>query len=88
MVCHLAKVYVLYGLPASHPNKVPRVLNVAARLVCCVPRYCQITPLLCELLWLPVRQGISFKIVLFVLKAIHGIAPTYLRELVLIKSSF
>ncbi|CAH3018847.1 unnamed protein product, partial [Porites evermanni] len=38
-----------------------------------------------DLHWLPVRQRISFKILLFVFKAIHGFAPTYLRELVSIK---
>ena len=75
------------GLPASHLNKVQRVLNAAARLVCRAPRYCRITPLLCELHWLPVRQRISFKILLFAFKAIHGFAPTYLRELVSIKRS-
>ena len=80
---------LLYGLPykrllltCSHLNKVQRVLNAAARLVCRAPRYCRITPLLYELHWLPVRRRISFKILLFVFKAIHGIAPTYLRELV------
>ena len=59
---------LLYGLPASHLNKVQRVLNAAARLVCRAPRYCRITPLLCELHWLPVRQRISFKILLFVFR--------------------
>ena len=54
---------------------------------CRAPRYCRITPLLYELHWLPVRQRISFKILLFVFKAIHGFAPTYLRELVSIKRS-
>ena len=49
--------------------------------------YCRISPLLYELHWLPVRQRISFKILLFVFKAIHGFAPTYLRELVSIKRS-
>ena len=78
---------LLYGLPASHLNKVQRVLNAAARLVCRAPRYCRKTPLLYELHWLPVRQRISFKILLFVFKAIHGFAPTYLRELVSIKIS-
>ena len=78
---------LLYGLPASHLNKVQRVLNAAARLVCRAPRYCRITPLLYELHWLPVRQRISFKILLFVFKAIHGFAPTYLKELVSIKRS-
>ena len=76
---------LLYGLPASHLNKVQRVLNAAARLVCRAPRYRRITPLLYELHWLPVRQRISFKILLFVFKAIHGFVPTYLRELVSIK---
>ena len=47
---------LLYGLPSSHLNKVQRVLNAAARLVCRAPRYCRITPLLYELHWLPVRQ--------------------------------
>ena len=78
---------LLYGLPACHLNKVQRVLNAAARLVCRAPRYCRITPLLYELHWLPVRQRISFKILLFVFKAIHEFAPTYLRELVSMKRS-
>ena len=70
---------------ASHLNKVQRVLNAAARLVFRAPRYCRITPLLYELHWLPVRQRISFKILLFVFKAIYGFAPMYLREIVSIK---
>ena len=76
---------LLYSLPASHLNKVQRVLNAAARLVFRAPHYCRITPLLYELHWLPVRQLISFKILQFVFKAIHGFAPTYLREIVSIK---
>ena len=75
---------LLYGLPAS---QVQPVLNSAARLVCRAPRYCRITPLMYELHWLPVSQRITFKILLFVFKAIHGFAPTYLRELVSIKRS-
>ena len=63
---------LLYGLPAFHLSKVQHVLNAAARLCCGAPRYCRITPLLYELHWLPVRQRISFKILLFVFKAIHG----------------
>ena len=68
-----------------HLNKIQRVLHAAARLVCRAPRYCRITSLLYELHWLPVRQRISFKILLFVFKAIHRIAPTNLRERVSIK---
>ena len=46
---------LLYALPDSHLNKVQRVLNVVARVVCRAPHYCRITPLLYELHWLPVR---------------------------------
>ena len=33
---------LLFGLPASHLNKVQRVLSAAARLVCRAPHYCRI----------------------------------------------
>ena len=77
---------LLYGTPASHLNKVQRVLNAAARLVCRAPRYCRITPLMRELHWLPIRQRIHFKMLLFTFKAIHGIAPLYIQDLVQVKS--
>ena len=77
---------LLYGLPASRLNKVQRVLNTAARFVCCAPRFSHIIPLMYELHWLPLRQRIHFKILLFAFKAIHGIAPSYIRNLVSLKS--
>ena len=77
---------LLYGTPASHLNKVQRVLNAAARLACRAPRYCRITPLMRELHWLPIRQRIHFKMLLFTFKAIHGIAPLYIQDLVQVKS--
>ena len=77
---------LLYGLPASQLNKVQRVLNTAARLVCCAPCFSHVTPLMYELHWLPLKQRIYFKILLFTFKAIHGIAPTYIQNLVSLKS--
>ena len=74
------------GLPASQLSKVQRVLNTAARFVCCAPRFSHITPLMYELHWLPLKQRIHFKILLFAFKAIHGIAPTYIQHLVSLKS--
>ena len=77
---------LLYGIPASHLNKVQRILNATARLVCHAPRYCRITPLIHELHWLPIRQCIiHFKMLLFTFKAIHGIAPLYIQDLVQVK---
>ena len=39
-----------------------------------------------ELHWLPLKQHILFKILLFAFKAIHGVAPTYIQNLVYLKS--
>ena len=76
---------LLYGLPATQLNKIQRVLNAAARLVCRSPRYCHITPLVYNLHWLPVNLRIRFKVLLFVFKAIHGIAPSYISDLIFVK---
>ena len=73
---------LLHGLPASQLNKVQRVLNTAARLVCCALRFSHITPLMYELHWRRLKQRVHFKILLFAFKAIHGIAPTYIQNLV------
>ena len=39
-----------------------------------------------ELHGFPLKQRIHFKILLFAFKTIHGIAPTYIRKLVSLKS--
>ena len=77
---------LLYGLPAWQLSKVQRVLNSATRLVCCAPHFGHIIPLMYELHWFPLKQRIHFKILLFAFKAIHGIAPTYIQNLVSLKS--
>ena len=49
---------LLYGLPAIQINQEERVLDAAARQVSRAPRYCQITPFLRELHWLPADNGL------------------------------
>ena len=51
---------ILYGIPDCHLNKLQRIQNAAARLVCQQSRYCHITPLLFNLHWLPVKFQIVF----------------------------
>ena len=47
-------------LPGLNPMcKFKRVQNACARLVCYLPKSCHITPVLRELLWLPVRMRIK-----------------------------
>ena len=77
---------LLYGISASQLNKVQHILKAASRLVYRAPRCCHISPLMRDLHCLPIRQRIHFKVLLFTFKAIHGIAPLYIQDLVLMKS--
>ena len=73
---------LLYGLPECDIVKVQRVQNTAARLVLRIPRHDHITPALEELHWLPVRQRIAYKILLITYKALHGMAPGFIANLI------
>ena len=78
---------LLYGLPNCQLAKLQRVQNAAARLVYRESKFCHITPLLMRLHWLPISFRIRFKIALLTYKAINGLAPSYITELISIKSS-
>ena len=56
--------------------------NASARRIFSMPRYCHITLLLLDLLWLPVNQRIAFKISLLVYKVLHQLAPSYLVDVI------
>ena len=64
-----------------------RVQNAAARLIFQESRFCHITPLLKSLHWLPVKYRIVFKIILITFKAIHGLAPAYISELISVRDT-
>ena len=72
---------ILFGLPNTELQKLQRVQNTAARLICNTNKFDHITPTLVKLHWLPVKYRIHFKILLITFKAIHGLAPKYLSEL-------
>ena len=75
----------LYGLPKSQLDKLQRVQKAAARLVVMQGKFCHITPVPLQLHWLPVSFRINFKILLLTFQAIHGLAPSYISDLVRIK---
>jgi hypothetical protein len=52
-----------------------------------VPKFDHITPTLMRLHWLPVKYRVIFKIVLLVYKALHGLAPKYIRDMLTYKQS-
>ena len=72
---------LLYGIPNYLIDRLQRIQNAAARLITGTPRSSHITPVLRELHWLPVPQRIRFKLALLTFKAINGLSPTYLSEL-------
>ena len=76
---------LLYGLPKEQIAKLQRVQNAAARLIMDIGKYSHITPALYELHWLPVLARIHFKILLLAFKAIHGLAPAYISNRLVIK---
>lgn len=60
------------------------VQNSAARVIQNLSKKSSVTPVLRELHWLPVCQRIEFKLLTLVFKCIHGDAPAYLKELIVI----
>ena len=77
---------LLYGLPKYQISKLQRVQNTAARLITNTRKYDHITSALYSLHWLPVFYRIHFKILIITFKAIYNIAPSYICNLVSIKS--
>lgn len=72
---------LLSGCPKSLINKLQKVQNSAARLVCRLPRSSHITPALRSLHWLPVEKRISYKLLLLTYKALNEHGPSYLSDL-------
>ena len=73
---------LLHGLPQSVVARLQRIQNCAARLVSRTRKHDPITPVLCELHWLPVQYRLQYKILLYAYKALNGLAPDYLKDLI------
>ena len=73
------------GISQSSLSRLQLVQNAAARLLTNTNRHVQITPVLNSLHWLPVLHSIDFKL-LFVFKALNGLAPSYLSELLTVRN--
>ena len=64
------------GHPASAIKHLQRIQNAAARLVFNLPKFSHVSPLFCDLHWLPVAARIRFKTMVLTYKAVNG-TPTY-----------
>ena len=62
-------------------SRLQFVQNTAARIVTVTKKFDHITPVLIQLHWLPVHVRILFKVLLLVYKALNGMAPLYITEL-------
>uniref|UniRef100_A0A8C1UC10 Reverse transcriptase domain-containing protein n=1 Tax=Cyprinus carpio TaxID=7962 RepID=A0A8C1UC10_CYPCA len=74
---------LLGGCSARLVNKLQLVQNAAARVLTRTRKYDHISPVLSTLHWLPIKHRIDFKILLITYKALNGLAPQYLNELLL-----
>ena len=72
---------LLYGLPDNQLQLLQRTQNTAARIITRSRKFDHITPILRRLHWLPVSYRINFKIILLTYKALHGLAPRYMRDM-------
>ncbi len=72
---------LLGGCSARLINKLQLVQNAAARVLTRSRKYDHISPVVSTLHWLPIKHCIDFKILLITYKALNGLAPQYLSEL-------
>ena len=72
---------LLYGAPDTQLNRLQRMLHIAARIVTRTPSSHHIKKVLILLHWLPVKQRITYKILLMTFKALNNIGPNYLKVL-------
>lgn len=71
-----------YGLDKYALHRLQVVQNAAARLLTGTRKFEHIKPVLSALHWLPVEYRIQFKILLLAFKALNGLAPDYLSDLI------
>ena len=67
---------VLDGILGGESNT-----QIAARLVVRCGRRDHITPVLKKLHWLPVKQRVTYKIILLTFRALNGLAPIYIVDM-------
>ena len=72
---------LLYGTSQKNLNKLQVLQNSAARLIEKLRKHDHITETLIKLHWLPVKARIDFKILLLTWKALHGLSPPYIANL-------
>ena len=73
--------YILYEISGHQLLSIQWIQNTAARLILQRDRKSSARVMLNELHWLPMRKRISFKVLLVLYKAMHGLTPDYIYVL-------
>jgi hypothetical protein len=73
---------LLYGTSKGNIQRLQRIQNALARVVCGTRKRDHIKPVLRDLHWLPVPQRIEYKVALITHKVLSTDQPQYLRSLV------
>ena len=74
---------LLSGCSNKSLRTLQLIQNAAARVLTGTKIRDHISPILASLHWLPIKSRIEFKIILLTYKALHGQAPSYLKELII-----
>ena len=69
------------GLPKRSIQRLQKIMNYAARVICNIPRRRPITSVLQKLHWLPMER-ITFKVLTMTHRSVFQTGPEYLNELV------
>ena len=74
---------LLFSKMASYLlQKLQKLRNLAARIISRTPKTDHISSTLYALPWLPIDKCIQYKLLLMVFKALNGLPPSYLSELI------
>ena len=77
--CRLLEIREPLSRPVLDPEVVPAGGRASARLS---HKFDHITPVLESLHWLPVKYRVTFKLLLLTYKALNGLSPKYISELI------
>jgi len=73
---------LLHKLPKALLTRLQLVQNTCARLVTGTSRRDHITPVMIQLHWLPVEHRATYTVLFYTFKALNGLAPPYISNLI------
>ena len=82
VVCRLDYCNSLYyGISEKYLNELQRIQNAAGKVVYGLFKHDHVGDTLKNLHWLPIRERITYKILLLVYKTLNGMGPAYLGDM-------